>query len=82
MSIDTRRALDNPRVMGTCRTLRSVHHARVIIPMASSALPIAPAVVPRGRAPRLTVARSRMVVARLIPRIGFVFPMACKSRDQ
>ena len=51
---------------------------RVKVPMASSALPIAPAVVPRGRAPRPTVARSRMVAARLIPRIGFVFPMACK----
>ena len=68
--------MDNPRVMGTCRTRRKVHHARVIIPMASSALPTAPAVVPRGRAPRPMAARSMIVAATLIPRIGFVFPMA------
>ena len=78
MRIATRRALDNPRVMGACRTRRRVHHARVIIPMASSALPMAPAVVPSGRAPRPTAARSIMVAVRLIPRMGFVFPMACR----
>jgi hypothetical protein len=42
--------LDKPCVRGTRRTRRRVHQARAIIPMASSALPTAPAVVPRGRA--------------------------------
>ncbi len=74
---ETRRAFDNPRVRGTCRTRRSVHQARAIIVMASKALPIAPAVVPRDRAPSPTAARSMIVAARLIPRIGFVFPIAC-----
>ena len=37
---------------------------------------MAPAVVPSGRAPRPTADRSSMVAARLIPRIGFVFPIA------
>ncbi len=74
--IATRRALDNPRVRGTCSTRCSVHHARVIITMASSALPMAPAVVPIGLDRTATVARSMMVAARPMPSMGFVFPMA------
>ena len=75
--IARRSALDNPWVMGTCKTRRSVHHPRVIIPIASSALPIAPAVVPSCPAPTATAVKSRIVAARLIPRMGFVFPIAC-----
>ncbi len=74
--IATRASLNNPCVKGTCKIRRSVHHPRIIIPLARSALPMAPAVVPSGRAPRPTAARSRIVAATLIPRMGFVFSMA------
>src|SRR5437899_2623354 len=67
---ETRRAFDNPRVRGTCRTRRSVHQARAIIVMASSALPMAPAVVPRGRAPRPTAIRS-ISVGDVYPKYRF-----------
>jgi len=49
--IATRAPLNNPCVKGTCKIRRSVHHPRIIIPLARSALPMAPAVVPSCPAP-------------------------------
>ncbi len=72
-------AFDNPFVTGACRTLRMDSQARSIMVIASSALPMAPAVVPRVEAPKPTAVRSMMVAARLIPRIWVVFPMAWRA---
>ncbi len=72
-------AFDKPFVTGACRTPRMDSQDRSIIVIASSALPIAPAVVPRADAPKPTATKSMMVAARLIPRMCVVFPMAWRT---
>ena len=72
------KAFEKPFVTGVCRMWRRDCQPRSVIVVASSALPTAPAVVPRVGAPRPTAARSMIVATRLIPRMRFVFPTACR----